>query len=73
MKATLIWSVLALAVSVHAYCDGTPDGTWVRMDSCDADDPRGACDERCRAAGQGCGSCGGFLYGECWCYSNDCS
>ncbi|KAH6854281.1 hypothetical protein B0I37DRAFT_361559 [Chaetomium sp. MPI-CAGE-AT-0009] len=71
MKAPLIWTIVALAVSVNALCDGTPDDTWRHNGSCDyPNDPD--CNARCKADGFGCGGCGGWLYGDCWCCSNDC-
>ncbi|KAK4147093.1 uncharacterized protein C8A04DRAFT_24887 [Dichotomopilus funicola] len=73
MKTTLLLTLTALAVTtVHAYCDGTPDSTWWRDGDCsESTDP--TCYNRCREAGYGCGGCGGWLYGECWCCSNDCA
>ncbi|KAK4246300.1 hypothetical protein C7999DRAFT_15582 [Corynascus novoguineensis] len=72
MKAPIVWSLAALVVTVHAYCDGEPDATWRHNGDCSYPNDS-SCMQRCVRAGWVCGGCGGFMYGECWCCNNDCA
>ncbi|EFR01323.1 hypothetical protein MGYG_04330 [Nannizzia gypsea CBS 118893] len=73
MKYTIFLALAALVITVSAKCDGTPDPTWRHSGDCpNGRQDDGACEARCRGEGFGCGGCGGWLYGDCWCCSNDC-
>ena len=64
MKYSLFLAFVTLVTSVSAKCDGTPDVTWEHMNSCSYPNDED-CDRRCKAAGRGCGGCGGFGWEQC--------